>query len=44
MKVDNVIDFLQNAKEHTYSLKDKYKLNEAIDVLYNMKDCNCFKD
>ena len=44
MNVNDVIDFLRTAKNKTYSSEDRYRLNEAIDVLYNMKDCNCFKD
>lgn len=44
MKVDEVIDFLREAKNHTYSSEDKYYLSRAIDTLWNMKDCGKFKD
>ncbi len=44
MNVNEVIDFLKKAKERTYSSKDKYYLSNAIETLYNMKECNCFKN
>lgn len=43
MNVNEVIDFLHKAKEHTFSSQDKYYLQHAIETLYNMKECNCFK-
>jgi len=42
MKVKEVIDFLNEAKNHTYSSEDKYYLSKAIHTLYHMKECNCF--
>ena len=42
-KVSDVIEFLRNAENKTFSSEDKYFLSKARDVLYNMKDCNCFK-
>ena len=42
LKVKEVIDFLSEAKNHTYSSEDKYNLSKAIDTLYHMKECNCF--
>lgn len=43
-KVDEVIDFLREAQNHTYSSEDKYYLSLAIDTLYHMKDCGKFKE
>lgn len=42
MEVKEVINFLEKAKGHTYSSKDKYYLSMAIDTLYIMKECGCF--
>ena len=42
MEVKEVINFLSEAKNHTYSSEDKYYLSKAIDTLYNMKECGCF--
>jgi hypothetical protein len=42
MEIKEVIDFLSEAKKHTYSIKDKYWLSKAIDTLYHMKECSCF--
>ena len=39
MEVKEVISFLENAKEHTYSYQDKYYLSKAIDTLCHMKEC-----
>ncbi len=44
MKVDEVIAFLKDARNKTFSSEDRYHLLQAVDVLYNMKICNCFKD
>ena len=43
MEVKEVINFLSEAKNHTYSSEDKYYLSKAIDRLYRMKECSCFK-
>lgn len=42
MEVQEVIEFLKNAKDKTYSSQDKYNLENAIETLYHMKDCGCF--
>ena len=42
MEVKEVINFLEKAKEHTYSSQDKYYLSMAIDTLWHMKECGCF--
>ena len=42
MEVKEVIDFLIESKNHTYSSEDKYYLSKAIDTLYHMKECGCF--
>lgn len=42
MEVKEVISFLENATERTYSSQDKYYLSKAIDTLCHMKDCGCF--
>ena len=42
MEVEEVISFLKEAKEHTYSSQDKYHLLMAIDTLWHMKECCCF--
>lgn len=42
MEVQEVIEFLRNAKDKTYSSQDKYYLENAIDTLYHMKDSGCF--
>lgn len=43
-KVNEVIDFLREAQNHTYSSEDKYYLSHAIDTLWHMKECGKFKD
>lgn len=42
MEVEEVISFLEKAKEHTYSSSDKYYLSMASHTLYHMKECGCF--
>lgn len=42
MEVKEVINFLSEAKNKTYSSEDKYYLSKAIDTLYHMKECGCF--
>ena len=42
MKVEEVISFLREAEEHTYSLQDKYYLSKVRDTLWRMKDCDFF--
>lgn len=44
MKFNEVIDFLREAKNHTYSSEDKYYLSHAIETLYYMKACGKFKE
>ena len=43
-KADEVIDFLKDAYNHTYSSEDKYYLLHAIDTLLHMKECGKFKE
>lgn len=43
-KVDEVIDFLKEAYNHTYSSEDKYYFLHVIDILWDMKKCGKFKD
>lgn len=43
-KVDEVIDFLREVQNHTYSSEDKYYLSHAIDTFWYMKECGKFKD
>ena len=42
MEVEEVINFLKDAKEHTYSSQDKCYLSMAIETLWHMKECGCF--
>lgn len=42
-KVDEVINFLKEAYNHTYSSEDKYYLLNAIYTLWRMKECGKFK-
>ena len=42
MEVKEVINFLNEAKKHTYSSEDKYYLSKAIDTIYWMEECGCF--
>lgn len=42
MEVKEVISFLENAKDCTYSAQDQYYLSMAIDTLCHMKECGCF--
>lgn len=44
MKVNEVIDFLREAKNHTYSCVDKCYLSQAIETLYRMKEGGKFKE
>lgn len=44
VKTDEVIDFLREAKNHTYSSEDTYYLSRAIEVLLHMKASGKFKD
>ena len=42
--VNQVIDFLREAQNHTYNSTEKYHIDKCIDALYHMKDSNCFKN
>lgn len=44
VKFKEVIDFLLEAENHTYSSEDKFYLSKVIDTLYRMKECEKFKD
>lgn len=44
MKVDEVIEFLEEATNHTYDTNEKYHIHECIEALWHMKICNCFKN
>jgi len=44
MNVDEVIAFLEDARNKTFSSEDRCRLLQAVNVLYNMKMCNCFKN
>ena len=43
MNVNDVINFLEDAKKKTFSENEKYYLSKAIITLYDMKYNNCFK-
>lgn len=38
IKVNDVIEYLKEAREKTYSTKEKMYLSETIEVLFNLKD------
>lgn len=42
-KFNEVIDFLKKVKEKTFDSKEKMHFNNAIESLYHMKECGCFK-
>ena len=44
MGIKEVINFLSETKNHTYSSEDKYYLSKAIDTLYHMKDLTFYQN
>ena len=44
MKIKEVIAFLSEAKNHTYSSEDKYYLSKTIDTLYRMEDLTFYQN
>lgn len=44
MRMKEVIDFLNEVKNHTYSSEDKYYLSKTIDTLYRMKDLTFYQN
>ena len=43
MNINEVINYLKDAKNHTYDSNEKYYIHKCIEALYHMKECNCIK-